>query len=431
VDEAKLRNRRRGRHSNHSCRAYRCGSVVERLVHTIRCLRVITVVAAPGPGNAELLRKTAIQSLDPRTLDTTKYIQVCTMHRTHSEPQQTRERLQLEGGRWVRFDGYELRDGYICPAKDAAPTHYDLSPDIADVDGLRPYEELAQIVRKGRRTVSGALEPETEAALLRWCSRFGLLGVLLQRVVTIVLPPRQEPDDDPYFAMIRRVSYFRRPGGWQQLGNLTDDQPLPTEEGYVALQPLGGSKISIEPLTKTWTKYFPSIPQNEREVYDYPHPEDAEFFRLYAEPIEDFMHAAGLVVHALEDITGTKPHTRTSDSISDFVQGVGTLNALAAETSPVFCAMRDGTLREAWVAHTLLAWLARMALRDHAGGQSVRICENPTCLKLFTSSAYQARYCSKRCRLTVNKRVNRRNRAGMRRKRRSAANGRMTRRNPG
>ncbi len=67
-----------------------------------------------------------------------------------------------------------------------------------------------------------------------------------------------------------------------------------------------------EGLPTTWGRFFPDVPEAERDTYPYPAPCGPEFWRLYAEPVEDFLRAAATLYEILDGLrtqaTGkTKP----------------------------------------------------------------------------------------------------------------------------
>lgn len=334
----------------------------------------------------------------------------------------TRKPARLDAGWWGRFTRYEIVDGYIRPAADATLERYRLDSELRASDG-RPYETLAEVVRQGRLTVSGTVTPETAATVIHWCRQFGLLGILLQRVETVDFAPRAIPDVDPEWTGVRRSRLFRTPGGFQLEGDSNSESISETEvESVVMLHPLGSSEITREPITQTWVKFFPSIPPDQRATYSYPHPLDEHFFRIYGEPIDEFLRAARELTEPLATIAASKSAQHQDfGPFSPFANAIRQLNGLAATIGSQFWPGEDGTLHERWVAPTLIASLARMALRHLAGGMEVRVCENPTCHKLYASSAYQARYCSERCRHTVNKRAVRQNARNKRKQRTSKA----------
>ncbi len=321
-----------------------------------------------------------------------------------------RKKIGLEAGIWPRFAHYEIRDGYIRPRKNARLEHYELfaGPGRAK-SASRPYEALAEIVRQGRYTVStGAATPETEAAVLSWCQRYGLLGVLLQRVETVVMPVRVATGDE---ASASQTWLHRTPRGWQMnsFGLLNAKSlPAPRDIG-VMLHGLGDSEVVWEPLTQSWASFFPSVPATERETYSYPHPSSDEFWTIYAEPLKVFLDAAAELSRALEDISRgrgnlgqSKTRSRKASPIDDFGLAIGQLTGYTSTVRLSFDPSTDD-ITQRWVAPTLFASLAMTALQDLASRERLRTCVQ--CGRLFASRAYQARYCSLRCRRTVNKRT--------------------------
>jgi hypothetical protein len=263
------------------------------------------------------------------------------------------------------------------------------------------------------REASGyVLMPESEEGLLRWCQQFGLLGVLLQRVETVVFAPRPAPHANPRRSGASQDRLYRTPMGWQLAGRTTSGAAI-SDDGWaepgVMLHGLSSFELSREPITQTWSRFFPTIDRRRRETYPYPPPGDEAFFSIYAEPVEEFIRAAGEFVGALDVIGRCKAENKPDfGALRPFASAVHTLNGFAATSRRLSWPMPDGTLRQLWIAPTLLATMATLALHDLEGGQEIRRCENHTCAKLYVSAAYQSRYCSKRCRYAVNKRAFRR-----------------------
>jgi hypothetical protein len=355
------------------------------------------------------------------------------MHRTHTSERQT---IQPWNGSWARFTEYELEGGYIRPAANSKLKQYWLPP-VSDSAGLQPYVALAEIVREGRYTVSGrALTVDTREKLLRWCQRFGLLGVLLQRVESVVFPRQIISTGLNNVTTAAQNRIDRTQGGWQQV--LTIDVRPSTHsfasepEPGVILHPLSSFELTRESIGDTWERFFPSYevetfensfaqkiaPEGTSDgarldaaaildqITAYPIPTSDAFFELYQEPVDEFLEAATQLTDAISTIARIKtlPHPDFGPQ-TDFALALNKLNGLAAAVRSRFDADDDGSLVEARIAPTLLASLALTALQDLLGGRQPRICQNPTCHRLYVSGAYQARYCSDRCRLTVNKRT--------------------------
>ncbi|MGE0520933.1 MAG: hypothetical protein AB7P78_18265, partial [Candidatus Binatia bacterium] len=172
-----------------------------------------------------------------------------------------------------------------------------------------------------------------------------------------------------------------------------ESDPAPRSPGALVMD-IDGSVIREEPLSTTWAKYFPDVPPWEQVTYDYPSPGSEAFWRSYGEPVAEFVHAAWLLANGLEAITGPKHlHARAL--------GAQRLTQLASCSCPQLSAERNDRMRQRWAGGSLLSMLALMAMEDIAQDVLGR-CE--TCGTLFRSDAYQAQYCSERCRHTMQKR---------------------------
>ena len=359
-------------------------------------------------------------------------------------------------GRWGRFTRYELRDGYIRPAPDAIFEWYDpwevyrkswdkeaLDSDRENyiaISDLRKrgqsYHSLLHLLKKLRfiPTPHGRiaffnpesqhghryeLAPESEPTLLKWCTKYGLLGILPQQTYAAFLAPRWEGEWGNTLWPNQRI-YLRTNTGWsasikQQIGvgsPVLTDQPerkgeIITEESVseqyshsgVLIQDLKSFDIRYESLSQTWGAFFPHIPIEERETYQYPVPLSEDFWQLYAESIADFLQGAQTLFEALTYLTSRESLDDTSEN--DLRRGRDILHALVAPVGLALYPTDQGVLRQQWVAPSLLASFAAMALLDLAEKRLLRCLH---CNALFPSDAYRAAYCSDRCRHTARKR---------------------------
>ncbi len=148
-------------------------------------------------------------------------------------------------------------------------------------------------------------------------------------------------------------------------------------------------------LDEEWVSYFPTVPRQQAQTYPYPRPLSEDFWQLYAEPVPLFMTHALRLRTAFQFLAEKMPHT--------IAGGLDTLKGLLTSISPTLELCKDGSLRQRWSAPSLLASFAMMALQDQIGGdRSILECE--TCEKVFTSTNYQALYCTDKCRWTAQKR---------------------------
>ena len=96
------------------------------------------------------------------------------------------ERAMSAYAEWLRFDRYEVADGYVRPARDARVERYNPWDDYwaAVKPGAKrppPYQSLLELaddleIRRGNDRLW--LTPDNVAALIAWCSEHGLLGWL-------------------------------------------------------------------------------------------------------------------------------------------------------------------------------------------------------------------------------------------------------------
>ncbi len=326
-------------------------------------------------------------------------------------------------GYWWRAEEYVLQDGYIRPAPGAAFVrcdpwdHYRLARQHGKQEDLTPYQELLRLADIRFVFNQGRFVAEADDAqkLLEWCNRYGLLGVLLHRVQEVRLAPRwhrmmllPSPKPNVLFPTQRRIT--RAATGWRsQYIQRSHDyviQDEPDREGSLVEEGLRPADMTAgawvrkidafdwqwESLSKTWARFFPDTPREERETREYPLPLSEEFWREYAEPLDQFVNA----VRALEDAL------RYLQEPTEVRRGRDKINALAGDVNLTLLTSEEG-FRQAWVSTSLLGTLAAMAIFDLAGGKRVLRCQ--TCGRPFVSGSPSARYCSSTCRHTAQKRA--------------------------
>ena len=345
----------------------------------------------------------------------------------------TRERLEPFAGQWWKFTRYELNDGYIRPAPDTTLSAYDPwsePPPGADT----AYASLANLVPRGwdagdNRTVS----PDTAAAVLAWCQQYGLLGVLPRRVEKVVLQAWTEKEgvtpqdwngtEERWYPDQVQVQFYQNSKGWQREtyrdAIIEGKSPRPNPAGVI-LHPIDDSvEMVFEPFRKTWARFFPSVPLDQRESYRYPEPLTQEFWALYNEPIEEFIDTAALLEAPLTTLAKDRETVPgfTIRSVDNYALAIHELNEYV-ETVRWHLRQTPNGMVQQWTSPSLFASLVLMALQDVAGAKRPRICL--TCSGLFVSPAYQARYCSVRCRHTMNKRTYRTRAASKNRRRRKS-----------
>jgi hypothetical protein len=337
---------------------------------------------------------------------------------------------------WWRFTKYEISDDGFCirPAAGAELKTYDPRDAYKKrgraKDVVPPYQSLINLLaratdRPSSRSRLLTLKPSGEEEILQWCSTHGLLGVLPQMAQSAFLAPRVEltpkfPPPTLYqksFAAQR--SFSRRAGEWmlsfdnyeERYDDDGDDdgwvwnlpleaagQLLPQEkckifhEPGVMMEDLESGEQRWESFGPTWSRFFPDVPKEEIETYNYPPFLAEEFWHQYAEPVEKFVGAAQLLHSALTDIKEGRP------------DGLLILKRLVSPIGVTFEKARGGGLEQRWISPSLLATYAMMACLDLKARWRLFRCKRKDCRLLFASRAYQAAYCTETCRNTVHKR---------------------------
>lgn len=351
----------------------------------------------------------------------------------------TRALWTLPGGPWWRFGRYELRAGYLHPASGSRLVEYDpweFHRALRDGrrEGKAPYESLLGLLddldlapasyATGRQPF--ALTAAGVAALTAWCAEHGLLGVLPHVAHQVTLPARWGLATLTGGKLVpARTCYVRGAFGWvaredafwetrspaferatKQPGALVPEDLLPAEwtPPGVLLQDLGEPGWRFEPLDGTWAHFFPDVPEVDRPTYPYPRPCSEPFWQLYAEPVDAFLRAAAVLRDAVTDLAQPRGDAEAGDSyLHRLWRGLEALQSLLTAITPALLPLGNGTYLQHWQGNSLLGTLAMMAYLDLTERRRVFSCAR--CRKIFTSAAYQARYCSERCRYAAQKRA--------------------------
>jgi hypothetical protein len=283
---------------------------------------------------------------------------------------------------------------------------------------------------------------------LKWCSEFGLLGMLPQRVHMNSLTPRWLPQgawgalvghklERPKGGLLYPIQfiYYRdnsvllnidgiKVQGWnpismygidygekgKRLGQVCNEMSLQTgvliqdmrydpENAFQSV--IVSHTLYQESFDGTWSSFFPTIPKKEIETYLYPPPISAPFWDIYAESVSDFFMGVFVLQDALTYLNLSSDKSE-KQAEAYRKEGFRLLNNLVSSSSMVLSSAPDGSFRQEWRAASLLGCFAMMALQDLTHQRKVIRCEK--CNRLFVTEAYQARYCSDRCRHTAQKR---------------------------
>ena len=204
-----------------------------------------------------------------------------------------------------------------------------------------------------------------------------------------------------------RFKYTKIGAGWS-----TTEIPIMRQRPFsmpsAIVQPLRGAGPVVEPLGVTCARFFPDVLAEQREAFLYPQPLSKEFWESYAEPVADFLSGMNVLreLHqAVRLFQARSDEARRLRELQDALQPQhGAAQGLVAGVSMALQWNPNRQVQTKWVASSLLASLATMMLQDFAYGRAL-VCAG--CGRPFVSGGYQARFCSERCRWTVQKRESR------------------------
>ncbi len=378
--------------------------------------------------------------------------------------------LEIQDGRWWRFSAYVIAEyrrptgsGFrarfepgptrptIRPAPNAVLERFDPWTPHWSTAGKRrtvhpPYADLLELARNLTfvpNHTSFTPTAESANAILEWCAKYGLLGILPARVEVITLQafwvPRSEAWNDPEARGFcpRYVRYVRRAGQWSETGATTEipDPPLTEEEAtperlYDAIPsamntladraqdiwPAPGALVwrwkqhdrQEQDLGRALRRYFPDVPHFVSHAHTYPRPCSEDFWSSYGEPVAEFARWALRFKEAVESVSqmetprknpteADRQRIRVENEALLFLEGLsGTVGTPRR--------LRPGTrnLVRYVVAPSLLSAFAEMFLEDAELGRRALRCD--TCGMFFVSDEPHARYCSVRCRNTMQRR---------------------------
>lgn len=296
---------------------------------------------------------------------------------------------------WWRFDKYQVADGRIQPAAGARLSRYEPWDDYRAPEGKepirQPYHTLLELIA---RIQSGELDgKERDAEIIAWATTHGLLGVLPHISETITFPISE-------FGRQRGVlRYVRETRGWRQEQYPGDSH----EQGGALVRQLGGFGQELQKVETTWGRFF----SRER----IPTPFSPEFWMAYSEPIETFIAAGTLLFQATEQLRKIQQSRKAlPQKQEEFISNVEQLiHSLTVPVRPMVYLERWNRYDLGWSCGSLLSDFAMMVVLDFTKNRLLT-CQNPKCRAFFVTKSTAAKYCSARCRGTVQMRKYRSNR---------------------
>lgn len=290
-------------------------------------------------------------------------------------------------GGWVRVTRYELRDGFIRPASGQSPVAYDPwdlyraareRGRAASREDLAPHESLLRLLREAERFgwegSHGPLSPEVGQMVVEWCNQFGLLGLMLDQVDTILLDAfwrRSEVDQQLVpWRTVFQSGRWATTSGWDRFETIVrvDEKTLVAppgaqpgtlaSRGRVELRGDGPMERSLDWLAEN---FFPDYREDPNREW-IPRPLTEAFWLSYSEEA----HAILSVAENLDEILRHLPSLGPARWLDRFGE------VLLAILRPVNVALHlgeNGNFVQRWECPTLLSSLFMMAYSDMVAGR--------------------------------------------------------------
>jgi hypothetical protein len=201
---------------------------------------------------------------------------------------------------------------------------------------------------------------------------------------------------DPWFAIIEQED---------------PQSPRPNASSYAICESIWGGGPEQQPLSEVWAPgFFPDVPRDDWETFDYPAPLAPEFWGQYGERVIDFIRVGRRFADAvtrLSDSEGGDFPDSCVGSIEDaplVTEGSAraTLNGMMESTKPTQVLDEDGFEQRIWRSPSLLGMLAMMYSQDLIGDRRLFQCP---CGRVFASTYPDTKYCSPRHRDRYRKRA--------------------------
>lgn len=336
--------------------------------------------------------------------------------------------------KWWRARRYSIQDGAIQPK--GAVAWYDpwaLYEDLwAKGKRWSIASELVELVRKLEGTHSedelerGVLSSEGEGRVLGWCERFGLLGILPHRALTIVEPllvvaSQSRPRENVVGVrigwrvggtwlndVVRYPEYRTGVGRNRPRRGALVHNPGTCPKPHVIWQDLFEGFAKAADLHAALRPFFPSLDEADRDKGQYPLPFEQRFVRFYSEPVAAFCTAARQLARLVDESRDVEERKRNR-------------RALVAGVNPDELIEEAGAHRWQWASPSLLGTLATMVILDNVASCPMGVCAWEKCGRVFARRQARQKFC---CETHRNTATVSKYRGGVRRKKPSSPSSR-------
>ena len=327
---------------------------------------------------------------------------------------------------WWKFNRYEISDGLIRPHAggrlEPADPWEKYWASREERSAIPPHAELVNIIDKIPTDQDAGLDQENSRALAEWCSKWGLIGILPHRALSITWPfgYTEQPGGKAVWLW---EGFYRTARGWESVGGFEESgtSRTPVEPGrwpvsgvaYRERGSAGRDALRILKPEDVLPPFFPGLskPQLESGLNLPPiRPLSEVFWEFYAEPVSEFIAEGRVLARALRDLTvlwGRTGKRRQRQSMTKEQRGqldsaLAQLNQLAGEQASSLLENRsDGKFERRNVCPSLLSAFAMMATEDLLAKRILLYCER--CGNLFSTVDPKSLYCEDKCRWATQK----------------------------
>lgn len=289
-----------------------------------------------------------------------------------------------------------------------------IPPDFLDkVPEGRAVASLSEEEQAHNERVADWLASDGCDAIVRWCERFGLLGLGIHNAIALrgeYAPCLLPTIGGREVQWLERPLYRRSTHGWSHAQEpaphqlpVTPGRETPRRDGAPGVlqwEPEYGD-CKWEPMSRLYP-FLPSLAAESptdaaNSVVDLPCPLSPDWWNAYCEPVHSFLVKARVIKRALREWQRwVKRGASRRDGDRSLHAALRELHALTAGVRLVVAPSSDGNLVEMWSAPSMLAHCAMMVTQDMAHGGHVFRCQG--CGRLRVSGLARTKYCGNKCR---------------------------------
>ncbi|MFN7939869.1 MAG: hypothetical protein U0R19_41465 [Bryobacteraceae bacterium] len=308
-------------------------------------------------------------------------------------------------GRWWKASEYDMVGGTVVMASGASLSEYDPWPQFLENRGKyrvvhQPYVPFLNLHPQLEALGECGIEPtatppycadgsttrgprnEADDLILSWCEQHGLLGILQTRFSLIRTPTKE---------------HYRRGGRWNTRIPKTEQERKRAVEEEMQ-QDLESSKTINDLLDVFPDLSRPNAPRIQD--YEFPLPNSARFWTEYGESTAEFNYELRALHRSVFNISECLVRRPKSDEeLAKFEWSRQHLRSLTMAAGTDYKHSGDLTLDDTIYCPSLLTSFAVMLMEDFRAGRRVHSCEK--CATVFVSNEPRAKFCSPRCRNSV------------------------------